>query len=94
MASVPADPGLVFWLLAALHVVGLSSMFLARLPHASRRQALFQHLFVACLVVVGAATMFTICVQSNCWVWSGTTFSLMAVGATADLGQAARPPGF
>ena len=86
----PADPGIVFWLLAALHLVGLTSMFLSRLPHSQRVHSLCQNVFLLSLVFVGAATMFTICVQSNCWVWSGTTFSLMAVGATADLGQAAR----
>jgi len=87
---MPADPGLVFWLLAGLHLVGLTSMFLSRLPHSHRVQALFQNVFLLCLVFVGVATVVTICIQSNCWVWSGTTFSLMAVGATADLGNAAR----
>jgi hypothetical protein len=89
-----ADPGLVFWLLAGLHVIGLASMFLSRLPRSHRIHGLCQHLFLACLVVVGMATMFTICVQSDCWVWSGTTFSVMAVGATLELGQAARASGF
>ena len=84
------DPGLVFWLLAALHVAGLASMLLSRLPQSHRMQSLSQRVFLLCLVFVGLATFVTICVQSNCWVWSGTTFSLMAVGATADLGQAAR----
>jgi hypothetical protein len=90
MTTPTLVPGLVFWLLAALHVFGLVSMFLSRLPHSHRVHAIFQHLFLGCLIVVGLATMVTICVQSNCWVWSGTTFSLMAVGATADLGPAAR----
>jgi hypothetical protein len=85
-----ADPGLVFWLLTALHLVGLGSMLLARLPQTHRVQSLSQRVFLLMLVFVGAATFVTICVQNNCWVWSGTTFSLMAVGATADLGQAAR----
>ena len=93
MATPPLTPGLVFWLLAGLHLCGLASMFLSRLPHSHRVHAMFQHVFLGCLVFVGLATMVTICVQSNCWVWSGTTFSLMAVGATADLGQPARPPG-
>jgi len=91
---LPADPGLLFWLLAALHFVGLTSMFLSRLPHSHRVQAYCQPVFLLCLVFVGVATFITICCQSNCWVWSGTTFSLMAVGATADLGQAARASGF
>lgn len=85
-----ADPGLVFWLLTALHLVGLGSMLLARLPRTHRVQLLSQHVFLLMLVFVGLATFVTICIQHDCWVWSGTTFSLMAVGATADLGQAAR----
>ena len=92
MTSPTLLPGIVFWLLAGLHLFGLASMFLARLPRSHRVHAIFQHLFVVSLIFIGLATMVTICVQSNCWVWSGTTFSLMAVGATADLGPA-RPPG-
>ena len=86
----PPDPALVFWLLAALHLFGLAYMFLTKLPRSHCGHSWFQHLFVASLLFVGAATIFTICVQNNCWVYSGTTFSLMAVGATIDLGQATR----
>jgi hypothetical protein len=89
----PLDSGLVFWLLAALHLLGLASMFLSRLPLSHRRHGLCQHLFLACLVFVGLATIGTICFQHNGWVWSGTTFSLMAVGATVELGNAARATG-
>lgn len=90
----PSNPALFVWLLAALHLIGLVSMFLARVPHSHSVHRPCQRLFLACLFFVGLATMFTICVQSNCWVWSGTTFSVMAVGATFDYGPAARAPGF
>jgi hypothetical protein len=86
----PPDPALVFWLLAALHLFGLASMFLTKLPLSHRRHSWFQSLFLTSLVFVGVATIFTICVQSHCWVYSGTTFSLMAVGATVEFGQASR----
>ena len=90
-----AHSALVFWLLAALHITGVASIFLARLPRASRRQEeLFQHFFLLCLVAVGLATMFTILAQHGFWVWSGTTFAAMAVGATLDLGSASRTTGF
>jgi hypothetical protein len=89
-----ADPGLIFWLLALVHVVGLASMLLTRLPQSHRIHALCHHGFIACLIFVAAATMFTILTRSNWWVWSGTTFSLMAVGATAELGRAAHITGF
>jgi hypothetical protein len=89
-----ADPGLLFWLLAALHVVGLATMFFARLPRSHRLHTICHHGFFACLIIVAGATLFTIVTQSNWWVWSGTTFSLMAVGATAELGHAAHATGF
>jgi len=94
-ASLPAaDPGLIFWLLAPLHVVGLVSVLLTRLPRSHRVHGLCHHGFLACLFIVAGATMVTILAQSHWWVWSGTTFSIMAVGATAEWGQAARAPGF
>lgn len=80
-----ADPALLFWLLALLHVAGLASMFFARLPRGHRLHALCHHGFFACLLFVAVVTMVTIVTRSNWWVWSGTTFSLMAVGVTADL---------
>ena len=89
-----ADPGLLFWLLAAIHVMGLASMFLARMPRSQRRQTLCHNGFLACLIFVAAATLFTIVTRNDWWVWSGTVFSVMAVGATADLGHAARASGF
>jgi hypothetical protein len=93
--SLPAaDPGLLFWLLALVNFVGLASTFLARLPQSHYTHVFCHRAFLGCLVFVGLATMFTICTQHNGWVWSGTTFSIMAVGATFDLGQAVRAPGF
>jgi hypothetical protein len=89
-----ADPGLLFWLLALVHVAGLASMMLARLPRSHRIHALCHRGFIACLFFVAAATLFTILTRNNWWVWSGTTFSIMAVGATAEWGQAAEAAGF
>jgi hypothetical protein len=94
MATLPAaDPGLLFWLFAVLHFAGLASMFLVRLPRAKRGHLIGQLVFLCCLVIVGVATMFTIVVQHHAWVWSGTTFSLMAVGGTIELGSG-RAAGF
>jgi hypothetical protein len=83
-----ADPGLLFWMAAVLHVVGLASTFLARLPQSQRGCTLCHGGFLACLVCVAAATFLAILVRSDWWVWSGTVFSIMAVGGTADLGAA------
>ena len=89
-----ADSALLFWSLAVLHIVGLVSIFFARLPRSHRLHVFYHRGFFACLLFVGVVTMLTILTRSNWWVWSGTTFSLMAVGATAELGQAARMQGF
>ena len=86
-----ADPGLLFWLVALLHLIGLASTFLARLPRSQRGLALCHGGFLACLMIVAGATLMTILVRSDWWVWSGTVFSIMAVGGTADLGPAAAP---
>jgi len=92
LASLPAaGPGLLFWTLVLLHLVGLASVFLTRLPQSHRIQGLCHQAFIACLVFVGFVTIGTICFQSNFWVWSGTTFSLMALGATADVEKSPAP---
>jgi len=92
MLALPAaDPGLLFWLFAPLHVLGLISVLLTRLPRASRVHALCHHSYFAFLFIVAGATMFTILTRSPWWVWSGTTFSVMCVGATAEWGR--RIPG-
>src|SRR5687768_3240686 len=84
-----ANPGLLFWIVAFLHVVGLASVFLARLPRPVRGLAFCHVGFLACLFIVAGATLVTILTRSDWWVWSGTVFSVMAVGGTADLGNAA-----
>jgi hypothetical protein len=89
-----ADPALLFWSLALVHIVGLASMMLARLPRSHRVHALCHRGFVACLFFVAAATIFTIITQSNWWVWSGTIFSIMSVGATAEWGQPSEAASF
>jgi hypothetical protein len=95
MPALPlADPGLLFWLLAPLHVLGLVSVLLTRRPWSNRVHALCHHGFFACLFIVAGATMLTILAQSHWWVWSGTTFSIMAVGATAEWGRAVQTPEF
>ncbi len=84
-----ADAGLFFWIVAALHVAGLASTFLGRLTHSRQGWALCHCGFLACLVCVAGATLLTIIARSDWWVWSGTTFSIMAVGGTAELGSPA-----
>lgn len=88
------DP-LIFWGVLALQIVGLASVVFARLPKSSCPiQACCRSLFVGCLIFVGVATMLAIGMESGCWAWCGTTFSIMAVGATFDLGSPIRATGF
>jgi hypothetical protein len=85
-----ADPVVFFWAVLALQVIGLSSMLLARMPHASWLHTCCRHIFIVCLVVGGVATIYAMGSKSDCWAWCGTMFSIMAVGGTADLGRASR----
>ncbi len=89
-----ADP--VFcWCLFAIQVVGLVSMVLARMPNYSALHCFCRTCFLACLVLVGLATIGTaLDCQTSCWAWCATIFSMMAVGAAADFGPAAGTPTF
>jgi hypothetical protein len=89
-----ADPLVFFWAMLALQVVGLASMFLARLPHPTLLHNCCRRVFIACLVVVGVATIYAMGHECSTWAWCGTTFSVMAVGGTMDLGNASRIAGF
>lgn len=89
-----ADPIVFFWSVLVLQVIGLASMFLARMPHPTFLHGCCRRLFVVCLIVVGLATIYAMGSQTSTWAWYGTTFSLMAVGGTMDLGSASRIAGF
>lgn len=93
-SALLADPGLIFWLLAPLHILGLASVLLTRMPLSHRVHAFCHHGFILCLFIVAGATLLTIVTRNNWWVWSGTTFSIMAVGATAEWGRAVQATGF
>jgi hypothetical protein len=86
------DP-FVFWAAAVVQVLGLASVLLARLPQSSKTQDYCRGVFVGSLVVLGLATMVAIGSGSGYWAWCGTTFSLMCVGGTFDVGTL-RPSAF
>lgn len=88
-----ADP-LVFWGVLGLQTLGLMSMVLIRMPQAMHLHSCCRMLFFACMFIVGLATIYAMGCHSSCWAWYGTTFSLMAVGGTVDLGSAARVEAF
>ncbi|ADB17259.1 hypothetical protein Psta_2590 [Pirellula staleyi DSM 6068] len=82
-----ADPTF-FALTLALQLTGLVSIFLARIQHASHHKYC-QAFFVLCLIGMGLATVAAIGMNHGSWAWCGTTFSIMAVGATFDFGSSA-----
>ena len=88
-----ADP-IFCWCLFAIQVVGLVSMVLARMPSSSALHCGCRTCFLGCLIVVGLATIGTATCNTSCWAWCATIFSMMAVGAAADLGGAASTPMF
>lgn len=82
-----ADP-VFLWCALVIQMVGLVSMVLARMPHSSAVHSICRAFFFCCLVLVGLTTVLAMGCHSSCWAWFGTVFSIMAVGASADLGTA------
>ncbi len=72
------------WGIWVLQFVGLASVVLARLPQGGWSQSVCRSCFFGCLACVAVATMLAIGCRSECWIYCGVTFSLMAVGATLD----------
>ena len=74
-----------FWILAGIQLLGVLSCVFARLMESTRAAHSSRHLFVACLMTVGLATMSAVYCGSPCWASCGATLSLLSVGATLDL---------
>jgi hypothetical protein len=79
----------VVWGMAAVQILGLLSALVARLSAGSRRQALCQRLFMACLVLVGLAAVAVPQAGSGCWMVASATLPLMVLMATYDCGRSA-----
>ena len=82
------------WGIWVLQFLGLASVVLARLPKAGLTQSICRTCFFSCLAFVAVATMLAIGCRSECWIYCGTTFSLMAVGATLDFSGPLEATGF
>ena len=63
-------------------LLGLCSVGLARMSEGWTTRALFQQLFVGCLLVVAAMTVLTFAAGAGCWITSAATLPLMALPAT------------
>ena len=77
----------IFWILAAMQLTGLTSTLLARLSEGHRHQSICQTFFLANLTLVGGATIMALVLGCNFWLFSGTTVSIMAVGATLEVSR-------
>lgn len=73
--------------LASIQCLGLMSAGLARLSAGSKRQQSFQRLFLACLTVVGCATVAAVAMGPAWLVTSGTVLAVMVLTAVYDAGQ-------
>ena len=74
----------ILCILAIVHAIGLTSAFLARFSEGSHCQGRYQSIFLACLGIVGLATMASLQLNAGGWYLSGTTLALMVVAATCD----------
>jgi len=82
MFAVPSS--VILYTLAIAQVVGLASAFLTRFSEGSHCQGWCQSIFLACLGIVGLATMASLQLNVGGWYLSGTTLALMVVAATCD----------
>jgi hypothetical protein len=77
---------LIFWIILATQVAGVSSVVVARLSERSWGAAASRRVFFVCLLAVALATVSAIHLQAACWLIGAATLGLMAVGATLDFG--------
>ena len=78
--SLPA----IFWLSLVLHLLALVSTVALRLRGSDRSRLACQRLFVTMLLAMGLLTVLAMSADSDFWVTSGATLSIMTVGASLD----------
>jgi hypothetical protein len=79
------DHPLMFWLMAAIPVIGLFSLALTRVGENTTACCLCRSVFFVSLLLVGLATMLSAVSGLGQWAVGGATLSLMVVGSTLDL---------
>lgn len=72
------------WALALVQFVGLISAWMARLSEGSRGQAHCHWLFLACLGLIGVATMLSVSLGLRYLLFSSLTLSAMVLVAVWD----------
>jgi hypothetical protein len=80
------DYQVLFWVVVAIQVAGLLSVWLARLTAGGRGQRSCQWLFLSCLALVGATSVVAMGISAASWLFSAVTLALMVVGAVWDAG--------
>ena len=80
--SLPA----IFWSTIIVQLLALVSIVSLRLCVTNRGRTICQRLFVAALLALGSLTVVAVCADSDSWVTSGATLSIMTVFATFDFG--------
>lgn len=78
------ESAFLIWSLGFIQITGLTSAWLARLSEGSRSQGPCHWLFLACLGLVGFATMASVTLGPRYWLASGATLSVMILGAIWD----------
>ena len=79
-----AHVAMVNFVMLGVQVLGLGSAWLTRRSEGSPLQSAIQAFFFVALLLVGIATIVAIGLGPACWLASGTTLSLMVVGAVCE----------
>jgi hypothetical protein len=90
LAITALDPRVVFWILLAIELIGLTSASLVRLSAGRRSHQSCQWLFLACLALVGCGSAVAMMISPICWLLSAATLAMMIVGAVWDRSQNTR----
>ncbi len=74
----------IFWSTCVIQLLGLGSIVALRLCDNGRRRSTCQRFFVAVLLALGVVTLFAVGADSDSWVTSGVTLSIMTVCGTFE----------
>ena len=75
------------WPMAAIQLLGLASVWLARASEGSGREIPCQCLFFICLASVALTTVLALAATGGLWALSAGTLGVMVVAATWEVRQ-------
>ena len=85
----------IFWATIVIQLLGLGSIVALRFCGSDRGRSACQRFFVTMLLALGVITILAVGADSDSWVTSGATLSVMTVCATFDFrGERARSAAF